>query len=311
MDTRYQPWLDRSGRLSPLKATVFVLLFVPGFWVALQLWQGWLAPKPVTEAIHQIGTWIVRFLLLSLAITPLRSLAGWNKLITVRRMIGVAALAYAAVHFALYIVDQHGDMPRVASEIALRFYLTIGFIALVGLAVLGGTSTDGMIRRFGAKAWNRLHQIVYVIGVLALWHFLLQAKLDITEPALMSGLFLILMGWRGLRKLSLADSIVGLALLAVLCALGTAFLEAGWYQVVNHVPYRRVLQADLDFSGSLRPAWWVLAAGLGVVLIRLCRPLWTRKGKTPQRPRPVRPAAEALTARQSRAGVVPGAETTG
>lgn len=311
MVARYQPWLDRSGRLSPLKLTVFVLLFVPGLWVALQLYEGWLAPKPVTEAIHQIGIWAVRLLLISLAVTPLRSLGGWGKLILVRRMIGVAVLAYAAIHLVLYIVDQHGDMVRVASEIALRFYLTIGFVALVGLAVLGATSTDGMIKRLGAQVWNRLHQIVYLIAVLALWHFLLQAKLDITEPALTCGLFFILMGWRGLRRLGLNDNVVGLLLLAIFCALGTAALEAGWYQVVNHVPYRRVLQADLDFSSPLRPAWWVLAAGLAVVALRLCRPLWTRKGRTPQRPPSGRPASGPLAPRRPRSGGVPGMETAG
>lgn len=283
MKARYQPWRDRAGRLSWLKLVTFVALFLPGLWVAIQLEAGWLQPKPVTEAIHQIGTWAVRFLLLSLAISPLRRLGAWPKLIAVRRMLGLAVLAYAAIHFVLYIVDQHFDLVHVASEIVLRFYLTIGFVALVGFTALGLTSTDGMIRRLGATRWNRLHQIVYGLGVLALWHFMLQAKLDITQPVLMAGLFLLLMGYRGLQKAGLADSVPALLGLAVLAGVSTAGLEAGWYQVVNHVPAMRVLQADFTLRGGLRPGWWVMGVGLGVVVLRLVRPLWARKA-APARP---------------------------
>ena len=289
MNAKFLPWTDRTGRLSWLKLVAFVLLFVPGLWVALQLDLGWLQPKPVTEAIHQIGTWAVRFLLLSLAITPLRRLGAWGKLIAVRRMLGLAALAYATIHLGLYVVDQHYDLAHVASEIVLRFYLTIGFVALVGLAILGATSTDGMIRRIGAKRWNRLHQLVYPLGVLALWHFFLQAKLDITQPALMAGLFLLLMGYRLLQRANFADRISALLLLAILAGLGTACLEAGWYQVVNHVPAPRVLRADLDFSNTVRPAWWVALVGLGLVALRLARPLWA--AARPTRPTRMAPAA--------------------
>ena len=286
MEARYQPWLDRSGRLSPLKLATFVLLFVPGLWIGLQLQQGWLAPKPVTEAIHQVGTWAVRLLLLSLAVTPLRHLGGWNRAIIVRRMLGIGVLAYALIHFSLYIFDQNGNIGRVASEIALRFYLTIGFVALVGLVVLGGTSTDAAIRRLGARRWNRLHQVVYLIGVLALWHFLLQAKLDITQPVLMCGLFLVLMGWRGLRRWGRGDSAVAIVLLAVLAGCGTAVLEAGWYQVVNHVPFARVFWANAGLAAGVRPAWWVLLAGLCLAVLRLLRPLWAQRSP----PRGARPA---------------------
>ena len=289
MNPTYVPWLDRAGRLSWLKLVTFVLLFVPGLWIALQLELGWLQPKPVTEAIHLTGTWAVRILLISLAVTPLRRLGQWSKLIAVRRMLGLAVLAYATVHFALYIVDQHFDLVHVASEIVLRFYLTIGFVALVGFAVLGSTSTDGMIRRVGAKRWNRLHQIVYGLGVLALWHFLLQAKLDITQPVLMAGLFFFLMGYRLLQRRGWAETIAALIGLALLSAGATALLEAGWYNVVNHVPAVRVLQANLDFDDTLRPAWWVLIVGVGVVLLRLVRVFWARpaeRGRTPvARPR--------------------------
>lgn len=282
MTTMVMPWCDRAGRLSWLKLVTFVLLFVPGVWIAVQLAAGWLAPKPVTEAIHQTGFWAVRFLLISLAVTPLRRLGAWGKLIAVRRMLGLTVLAYALVHFTLYIIDQHFDLKHVASEIVLRFYLTIGFVALVGFAVLGSTSTDAMIRRLGGKAWNRLHKLVYLLAFLGIWHFMLQAKLDVTQPVLMAGLLMILLGYRVLQARGWADTIVPLLMLAVVASLGTALLEAGWYQVVNHVPYRRVLDANLDFDDTFRSAWWVLLVGLAAVALRLLRPLWSRKAPPPR-----------------------------
>ena len=108
-------------------------------------------------------------------------------------MVGVAAFAYALAHLSLYVVDQSYDLFHVASEIVLRFYLTIGFAALIGLATLAATSTDAMIRRLGAPNWNRLHKLVYLIAPLALLHFFLQAKANVAEPAMMTGLFFLLM----------------------------------------------------------------------------------------------------------------------
>src|SRR4029077_8050886 len=119
-------------------------------------------PKVVTEMIHLTGKWTIRFLLLSLLITPLMRGARYPKFVVVRRMVGVAAFAYATAHLGLYIVDQHYDLLHVASEIAQRFYLTIGFVAWLGLATLAATSTDAMIRRLGAR-WSALHKLVYGI----------------------------------------------------------------------------------------------------------------------------------------------------
>ena len=282
MQARFFPWLDRSGRLSGLKLVTFVGLFVPAAWIALSLELGWFAPKPVTEAIHQTGYWAVRFLLLSLAVSPLRRIGQWNKLIAIRRMVGVAALAYVLAHFTLYIVDQNFDLVHVASEIALRFYLTIGFVALVGLAVLGATSTDAMIRRIGGLNWNRLHTIVYVIAILGLLHFMIQSKLDVSQPVLMLGLFLIEMGQRGLQKFKRGDSVWGLVGLTVATPVVTALCEAAWYAVRNGIDPSQVLGANFAFDDGLRPAWYVLFAGLVIVGLRLARRFWAR---TPQRVR--------------------------
>lgn len=280
-----QPWLERSGRLSWLKLLVFILLFVPGTWLAIRLANGWLGPKPITEALHTTGTWGVRLLLLSLCVTPLRRLAQWNKLLLVRRMLGVGALTYLLIHFVLYTVSLHFDLAQVASEIVLRIYLTIGFVALLGLATLGATSTDAAIKRLGPARWNRLHQIVYVLVVLGLLHFFMQAKLDVTEPTLMAGFFILLMGYRLLVWLRQADNIPALALHAGAAGLLTALMEAGWYKIASGVPAWRVLQADLAFHPSIRPAWWVALAGLGLLLIRVSRGFWSTKAAQPVRRR--------------------------
>ena len=117
LDPRFFPWLDRSGRLSFLKLAVFVGVFVPATWIAWQAVQGELGPKPLMETIHQTGDWAVRLLLISLAVTPLRYVAFVNPLIAVRRILGVAALAYAAFHLSLYMADQKFVWTTIASAI--------------------------------------------------------------------------------------------------------------------------------------------------------------------------------------------------
>ncbi len=130
---------------------MFAGLFVPAAWIVYLAATGALEPKVVTEMIHRTGQWTIRFLTLSLLVTPLMRGARYPKLVAIRRMVGVAAFAYACAHLTLYVVDQHFDLAHVASEIALRFYLTIGFVAWLGLAALAATSTDAMIRRLGQQ----------------------------------------------------------------------------------------------------------------------------------------------------------------
>ncbi|HZT52388.1 MAG TPA: protein-methionine-sulfoxide reductase heme-binding subunit MsrQ [Stellaceae bacterium] len=255
------PWLDYGGRVSPLKSAVFVFLFLPGLWVALALSQGWLGSRPLTEAIHQIGLWTIRFIFLALTITPARRMLNWPKLIEVRRMIGVAAFFYICIHFTLYTVDEAFAWGTIASEIVRRIYLTIGFTALLGLAALAATSTDGMVRRIGARRWQRLHRIVYGIGVLAIIHFFMQSKANVWEPLWMAGLFLWLMGWRLLDWLAPRGRSVPLwqvALLGLVAAVATGFGEAGYYAVFNHAPFMRVLDANFSSMAGVRPSWVVL-----------------------------------------------------
>jgi sulfoxide reductase heme-binding subunit YedZ len=267
------PWNDKAGHFAPLKAVTLALLCLPALWLGYRfVFVGstgpfGVGPRPITEAIHRLGDWTVYFLLITLAVTPARRLFDWSKLIQVRRMIGIAALTYILGHFTLFIVDSKLDLVFVAREIVFRIYLTIGFTAILGLIALGVTSTDGMIKRMGAREWNTLHNLIYPIAILAIVHYYMQSKVDVTQPVLMSGFFFWLMGWRLMARFGVKEGLVPLLLLSAAAALLTALAEATWYGVATGIGFRRPFFANLDFSGQIRPAWWVLAAGLAVTAV--------------------------------------------
>jgi sulfoxide reductase heme-binding subunit YedZ len=187
----YQLWRDRRGRVSPLRIAALALLLVP---VALALYAWYahtLAPRVLNDLVHRTGYWALLFMLVALAITPLRRSGRFGGLIDVRRMIGVGAFVYATLHILLYIADERFDLVKVALEIVKRLYLTIGFVAWLGLLALAVTSNDTMVKRLGSLRWRRLHQVTYVVAFLSLIHFFQQTKADFTLPATITGLF----GW--------------------------------------------------------------------------------------------------------------------
>lgn len=274
MKRPWQIWRDRRGQLSWLRIATLVLLLLPvGIAVHAYATQGFGA-RPLNDVIHRTGYWALIFLTLSLAVTPLRRVAHFGNLIDVRRMIGVAAFFYIAAHLTLYIADQSFDLRKVASEIVLRLYLTIGFIALAGLAVLAATSTDAMVKRLGGMNWRRLHQAIYAIGLLALIHFFQQTKADVSVPIFLSGLFTWLMGYRLIawwRRGEGELSTLRLLALSVVAALLTFAGEAVGIGLAYRVSPWRVLGAAFDFAYDIRPGWYVLAAGLFVVAIDAIR----------------------------------------
>ncbi len=270
------PWTDRTGRFAALRASVFVLALLPAAWIAVEAAQGWLGSRPTTEAIHQAGLWAIRILLVGLAVTPLRVASRNAKLAGVRRMIGLAALGYAGLHFALYIYDQHFDAGKIAWAILTRIYLLIGFVGLLGLAALGATSTDGMVRRLGAPRWTLLHRAVYAIVALAVVHFFMQSKLDETQPFILAGIVGVL-GLARLTKRWRGDLGHGaIAAVALAAAALTALAEAAWYATKTGAPLDLILGANLDFSYTIRPAWYVLAAGAALLAARAARPLFAK-----------------------------------
>lgn len=267
------PWYDYQRRLSPLKLTVFIALFLPAAWTAFAFATGNLGARPLNEAIHQQGLWTIRLILIALAITPLKAILQWQRLILVRRMVGVGAFAYVMLHFALYTADQSFNPVTVASEIAKRIYLTIGFIALCGLAALAATSTDKMVRRLGRK-WQGLHRLVYVICILGLIHYSMQSKLEQWEPTIADGIFVWLMGYRLLAARFAVRGRLALGWIAglgVVATMMTALGEALYFNLAFHVDPMRVLLADFSLQTGVRPAVVVLGFSLIVFVAGLAR----------------------------------------
>jgi sulfoxide reductase heme-binding subunit YedZ len=261
-----------AGRFSWMKTVVLIGAILPGAWIAWRWGTVGLGARGVNTAIHLTGTWAVRFLLLSLAVTPARYVLDLARVTQVRRMLGVTAACYAVAHLILYIIDNNGNLVHVASEIVLRFYLTIGFVALLGLLALAITSTDGWQAKLG-RDWKKLHRLVFPIAVLALFHHFLQSKADVSTPVFAAGVFVWLMLWRAEPRPWRAWRAPLLAL-AVLAGLAAAAIEALWYGLATGISGWRVLHANLNLTHGPRPAEWVALVGLGVLVLSLGRPLW-------------------------------------
>lgn len=267
------PLTDRQGRFSPLKATTLALALLPAAVIAYWFFTHQLGPLPVKEALRHVGDWTIRLLVITLALTPLQRMLNYPRIALIRRMLGVTTFAYALTHFILYIVNSKYDLGFVASEIALRFYLTIGFVALTGLSLLAVTSFDSAVRKLGKK-WKMLHRLVYGIAVLGLLHYFIQTKIDVSPAVLMTGFFILPMVYRVfiMKRVSLTPTV--LAISAVLAGVLTAITEFTWYALATGVDPWRIAQANLMFSFGLRPAIIVLLVGLipcGFVILRNLR----------------------------------------
>jgi sulfoxide reductase heme-binding subunit YedZ len=265
-----------------LRLVTLIGLCLPALNLVWRWYSDDLGARPVTEATHITGDWTVVFLLCSLALTPARSVFGWMPLIQIRRRIGVAAALYAGAHFLIYVYDQKWDLIVVALEIAKRFYLTIGFTALLMLAALAITSTDGWQKRLRAN-WKRLHWLIYPAAVLAILHFFIQSKNNVGEATVAAGLFAWLMIWRWMPT-KLRTRYLGLALLAVAATLGAVVFEVAWYGLVKNIDPLRILAANIDPDLAPRPALKVLVAGLATIMLVAvwrnagsAKRLWTKR----------------------------------
>lgn len=267
-------WHDRRGRFSPVRAATLALLIAPALALIWFTVRHDLGPRPRTEAIHEVGLWAVRFLLLTLFVTPMRRIARYAPLVDVRRMLGVGCYTYIAVHLALYIADQTFDMATVVSEIVRRYYLTIGFTAWVGLAVLAATSNNYMVRRLGGIRWRNVHQLVFPIAVLGSVHYFMQSKLEVFEPTVIGGIFIWLMLYRVLhwwfpRNTEFPMSVIAASWFAV---GGLVFVgEAIGFWIAFHAPVVRVLALDFNFRAGIRPGWYVWGVGALITAIGLWR----------------------------------------
>jgi len=182
-----------------LKVLLFLLCLVPLAKLALETFgvAGMsLGANPVEELIHRFGIWGLNFLLITLAVTPLRRLTGKSWLLRFRRMLGLFAFFYVLMHFLTYTgLDQHFDLPLIFEDIVERPFITIGFAAFLLLIPLAATSTNAMMKRLGRR-WQKLHRLVYLIAILGVVHFYWQVKLDTLEPLIYAAILAVLLGYR-------------------------------------------------------------------------------------------------------------------
>lgn len=255
------PVTDRQGKFSPLKTATLALALLPALVISYWFLTDQLGPLAVKAALRLVGDWTIRLLIITLALTPLQRVLNYPKIALVRRMLGVTAFAYALAHFLLYIVNVKYDLVFVASEIILRIYLTIGFVALLGLSLLAATSFDAAVRRLGKK-WKLLHQSVYGIAALGLLHYFIQTKADVSPATLMAGFYFLLMVYRVFINQRIALKPPVLAASALIAAILTVIAEFAWYGLATGIDPWRIAKANVLFTFGLRPAVIVLLAGL-------------------------------------------------
>jgi len=260
----------QSDRWPPIRLGTVAATLVPAAWIAALALAGDLGARPLKQAVNLTGDWSIYLLLVTLAVTPARHILAAPRLLLARRILGLAAFGYAALHLVLYAVDLDLDLGRVASEIALRLYLTIGGVALVGLAALAATSWDGAVRRLGRVRWSRLHRLALACALLSVVHFLLRSPTDTFAPMLLAGLLAWLAGFRLLRWRGEVGP-ARLVALAIAAAAFTALAETAWHATATGIDPWRILAAHLNVAVGLRPAWWVLIAGFAAALGALTR----------------------------------------
>lgn len=180
-----------------VKPALFVLALIP---LALLIYRGLnndLGANPVETINRFTGDWVLRFLLVTLAVTPLRRLFGWNALLRYRRMLGLFAFFYVCLHFLSYAwLDRYFATADIVKDVAKRPYITVGFACFLMLIPLAATSTNAMIRRLGARRWQRLHRLIYLVGAGGIVHFLWLVKSDLREPLVYGAILALLLGFR-------------------------------------------------------------------------------------------------------------------
>ena len=192
-----------AAQVSRLKAVVFIVSTAPFLLLGLRGFNSWqgrgfnLGANPIEFITRGLGDFILIFLMITLAVTPLRRLTGWNWLIKLRRMLGLFAFFYAALHFVTYIwLDQFFDLRDIVKDVIKRPFITVGFLAFVALIPLAVTSTNAMVRRLGGKRWQALHRLIYAIAILGVVHYWWLVKRDIREPLLYAAILTVLLGIR-------------------------------------------------------------------------------------------------------------------
>jgi sulfoxide reductase heme-binding subunit YedZ len=186
---------DRIGRV--VKPVVFTACLLPLAWLAGEAATGGLGANPIEATNRFLGDWALRFLLISLAVRPLRDVLSWPAVIRFRRMLGLFAFFYAVLHVTSYVgLDQFFHWGEIWADIRKRAFITVGLATLLLLTPLAMTSTKGMVKRLGAGRWQRLHTLVYPAAILATLHFFMMVKADVREPLAYAAILACLLGYR-------------------------------------------------------------------------------------------------------------------
>jgi sulfoxide reductase heme-binding subunit YedZ len=179
------------------KPVVFLACLIPLALLGWKAYSGALGANPIEVITHATGDWTIRFLLITLSITPIRKLTGCLWLIRYRRMFGLFAFFYATLHFLTYIwLDKFFDLHEMLHDIAKRKFITVGFTGFVLLIPLALTSTTGWIRRLGGKRWQALHHLIYFSAIAGVIHYWWLVKADIREPLKYAAILAVLLGYR-------------------------------------------------------------------------------------------------------------------
>jgi sulfoxide reductase heme-binding subunit YedZ len=264
------PWQDRKREFSWLKAGTFALMCVPAIWMLHDLATGQFGPVPLGGLTYWSGVWATAILLLALAITPASTIFRWRRLIIVRRMIGVTALAYTIAHIVIYFALRFWDFAFIANEIVTRLSLIVALVSAFGLIALGATSVDTAVQWMGARGWQQLHNAVYVVAALALLHYLLSPGL-FPDQFLLSGIFFWLMVWRVLDRRGQGTHAGTLALLAMASSFFTAVLEVGWIWAFRGYNLSEIFSIYFTPILGMPPAWTILALGLLIAVAALAQ----------------------------------------
>ena len=186
----------RNPQFPLLKPLVFLTSLLPFLWLVFRTFTGRLSVNPIEDITLTTGIWSLRFLLITLAITPLRRITGWNRVIQYRRMLGLFAFFYAVLHLLTWVVlDQFFAWDLMTKDLAKRPFITMGMIAFALMVPLAITSTKGWIRRLGRR-WQVLHRLIYVSALAALLHFVWKVKVVVGEPVYYAGILAVLLGFR-------------------------------------------------------------------------------------------------------------------
>jgi sulfoxide reductase heme-binding subunit YedZ len=203
------------------KPVVWVVALLPAAFIAWAALNGRLGADPLKAITHETGDWTLRFIIITIAISPVRRFSGWNSIIRFRRLFGLFAFCYGTMHFLIYVIADrfaglefrngiwalstvHELASSIWDDIYKRPYITVGFTGFVAMIPLAVTSTTGWIRRLGGRNWNRLHRLVYLTAVAGVVHYWWLVKADVRHPAMYAAVVTLLLGTRLVRAVKRA-----------------------------------------------------------------------------------------------------------